>query len=202
MSAVSVGPDGLMRCRWGCESREMLEYHDAEWGYPVDSDITMFEKLSLEGFQSGLSWRTILRKRTHIRQAFHGFDFNEIALFSERDVERLLKDEGIVRHRGKITAIINNARLVQTLIEREGSLRSFIWRFAPGEDVLPADVPVVASPESVRLSKELKRQGWKFIGPTTVYAFMQGMGLVNGHQEECVIRSRVERARRAFSRPR
>lgn len=199
---TSVGPDGLFRCHWACESPELLEYHDVEWGYPVHSEIALFEKLSLEGFQAGLSWRTILHKRPHFRTAFHRFDFNEIVHFTERDVERLLQNVGIIRHRGKIEALINNAKCVQKLVQREGSFGSFIWRYEPDAGTLPALPTISRSPESLSLSKELKRQGWKFVGPTTVYAFMQSVGLVNDHKEGCVIRPKVERARREFNESR
>ena len=201
MSATIVGPDGKPRCRWSGAAPEFLGYHDAEWGLPVDDDHRLFEKLSLEGFQSGLSWRTILAKRENFRAAFHGFDFDRIARFTQRDVDRLLKDEGIVRHRGKIEAVVNNARRARELVEREGSLAAFIWRYEP-RDKPPAGTQTAStSAESIALSKELKKQGWKFVGPTTVYAFMQAMGLVNDHVEGCAIRAKVERARGKFRRP-
>jgi DNA-3-methyladenine glycosylase I len=161
----------------------------------------LFEKLSLEGFQSGLSWRTILAKRENFRAAFHDFDFDRIARFTERDLERLLKDEGIVRHRGKIAAVINNARRAQELAKREGSLAAFIWRYEPDAGRISKPQTASTSAESIALSKDLKKQGWKFVGPTTVYAFMQAMGLLNDHVEDCVIRSKVERARKNFKRP-
>jgi DNA-3-methyladenine glycosylase I len=198
MNATIFGPDGKSRCRWCAAAPEFLAYHDTEWGFPVDDDRRLFEKLSLEGFQSGLSWRTILAKRENFRAAFHGFDFDRIARFTERDVERLLKDAGIVRHRGKIEAVINNARRARELVKREGSLAAFIWRYA-GPQGKPQSASTSA--ESIALSKALKKQGWQFVGPTTVYAFMQAMGLVNDHAEECVIRSKVERARKSFKRP-
>ena len=161
----------------------------------------MFEKLSLEGFQSGLSWRTILVKRENFRGAFHDFDFNRIARFTPRDVERLLKDEGIVRHRGKIEAVINNARQAQELARREGSLAAFIWRHEPDAKQLSEPQTASTSAESLALSKALKKLGWKFVGPTTVYAFMQAIGLINDHVADCVIRGKVERARKSFQRP-
>jgi DNA-3-methyladenine glycosylase I len=157
--------------------------------------------LSLEGFQSGLSWRTILAKRENFRAAFHGFDFDRIARFTERDVNRLLKDEGIVRHRGKIEAVINNAQRARELVKREGSLAALIWRYEPDEKQLAKPQTVSTSAASIALSKDLKKQGWKFVGPTTVYAFMQAMGLVNDHVEDCVIGAKVERARKNFKRP-
>jgi DNA-3-methyladenine glycosylase I len=201
MSTSTVGSDGKSRCHWSSTAPEFLSYHDTEWGFPVGDDHRLFEKLSLEGFQSGLSWRTILNKRENFRAAFHHFDFNKIARFTQRDVDRLLKDEGIVRHRGKIEAVINNAQRAQELIKREGSLAAFLWRYeAEGERVTKPQT-ASTSAESLALSKELKKQGWKFVGPTTVYAFMQAMGLINDHVEDCVIRAEVERARASFRRP-
>jgi DNA-3-methyladenine glycosylase I len=201
MSATIPGPDGKPRCRWCGLAPEFLHYHDTEWGFPVRDDHRLFEKLSLEGFQSGLSWRTILVKREAFRAAFHGFDFDRIARFTGRDVERLLKDDGIVRHRGKIEAVINNARLARELVKRDGSLAAFIWRFEPGNEEVAKPQTASTSTASIGLSKELKKQGWKFVGPTTVYAFMQAMGLVNDHAEGCVIRAKVEAARKRFKRP-
>jgi DNA-3-methyladenine glycosylase I len=200
MTMTIVGPDGKPRCRWCGAAPEFLGYHDSEWGFPVDDDRRLFEKLSLEGFQSGLSWRTILAKRESFRAAFHDFDFHAIARFTARDVDRLLGDEGIVRHRGKIEAVINNARRAQELVERDGSLAAFLWRYEPARQPA-APQTASASAESIALSKELKKQGWKFVGPKTVYAFMQAMGLVNDHVEGCVTRANVERARKNFRRP-
>jgi DNA-3-methyladenine glycosylase I len=200
MSTTIVGPDGKARCRWSAAAPDFLHYHDSEWGFPVGDDRRLFEKLSLEGFQSGLSWRTILAKRENFRAAFHDFDFDRIARFTQRDVDRLLKDEGIIRHRGKIEAVINNARRAQELVAREGSLAAFLWRYEPAEQRATTEV-ASTSAESIALSKELKKQGWKFVGPTTVYAFMQAMGLVNDHAEACVTRTQVERARKSFGRP-
>jgi DNA-3-methyladenine glycosylase I len=194
-----VGPDGKTRCRWSGAVPEFLHYHDIEWGFPVSDDRRLFEKLCLEGFQSGLSWRTILAKRENFRAAFHDFDFDRIARFTQRDVARLLKDEGIIRHRGKIEAAINNARRAQELVKREGSLAAFLWRYEAKQLAKPQIVSTSA--ESIALSKELKKQGWQFVGPTTMYAFMQAMGLVNDHAEDCVIRAKVERARKTFKRP-
>ena len=201
MSTTIVAPDGKSRCRWCAAAPEFLDYHDTEWGFPVDDDHRLFEKLSLEGFQSGLSWRTILAKRENFRAAFRDFDFDRIARFTQRDLDRLLKDEGIVRHRGKIEAVINNARRAQELVKREGSLAAFIWRYEPDPKQLAKPQTVSTSAESLALSKDLKKQGWKFVGPTTVYAFMQAMGLINDHVEGCVIRAKVERARKSFKRP-
>lgn len=196
-----TGPDGKLRCRWCSAAPEFLDYHDAEWGFPVDDDFRLFEKLCLEGFQSGLSWRTILIKRENFRKAFHHFDYNKIARFTELDVERLLQNEGIVRHRGKIEAVINNAQRAQELVKREGSLAAFIWRYEPEASALAKPQTVSTSAESVALSKELKKQGWKFVGPTTVYAFMQAMGLVNDHVAGCVIRTKVAQSRAKFKQP-
>ena len=200
MSTTIVGPDGKSRCRWSGTAPDFLHYHDSEWGFPVGDDHRLFEKLSLEGFQSGLSWRTILAKRENFRAAFHHFDFDRIARFTGRDVDRLLKDDGIIRHRGKIEAVINNARRAQELVAREGSLAALLWRYEPAEQRTTPEV-VSTSAESIALSKELKKQGWKFVGPTTVYAFMQAMGLLNDHVEGCLIRAKVDRARRSFGRP-
>ncbi len=201
MSTTIVDTDGKSRCRWCGAAPEFLAYHDTEWGFPVSDDYRLFEKLSLEGFQSGLSWRTILAKRENFRAAFHDFDFDRIARFTQRDLTRLLKDEGIVRHRGKIEAVVNNARLARELVKREGSLAAFVWRYEPDKKQLAEPQTASTSAESLALSKDLKKLGWKFIGPTTVYAFMQAMGLVNDHAEDCVIRAKVERARKSFRRP-
>jgi len=201
VSATILGADGKARCRWSGAAPEFLNYHDIEWGFPVADDRRLFEKLSLEGFQSGLSWRTILAKRENFRAAFHDFDFDRIARFTRRDVERLLKDEGIVRHRGKIEAVINNAQRAQELVKQGGSLAAFIWRYEPQPGRLAKPQIASTSAEAIALSKDLKKQGWKFVGPTTVYAFMQAMGLVNDHVDGCVIRAKVERARKDFKRP-
>lgn len=189
------------RCPWSATAPGFPHYHDTEWGFPVGDDRRLFEKLSLEAFQSGLSWRTILTKRENFRKAFAGFDFRQVAEFAEDDVQRLLQDAGIVRHRGKIEAVINNARRAEELVRSEGSLAAFVWGYEPDPTTLPPPQSVTTSPESTALSKELKRRGWKFVGPTTVYAFMQAMGLLNDHTSDCAIREQVERARAAFSRP-
>lgn len=198
MSATIAGPDGKPRCRWCTAAPEFLSYHDREWGFPVDDDRRLFEKLSLEGFQSGLSWRTILAKRDNFRAAFQDFDFDRIARFTERDIARLLKDEGIVRHRGKIEAVVNNARRARELVKNEGSLATFFWRYEPDAKQLAKPQTASVSEASIALSKDLKKRGWTFVGPTTVYAFMQAMGLINDHAENCVVRAKVERARRTF----
>jgi DNA-3-methyladenine glycosylase I len=201
MSKTFIGPDRRPRCAWAAAAPDFLAYHDTEWGFPVADDRRLFEKLCLEGFQSGLSWRTILAKRENFRAAFQQFDFEQVARFTERDVERLLQDAGIVRHRGKIEAVINNARRTLELVDREGSLADFIWRYEPDPSAAPTRQSMSVSPESIALSKELKRRGWSFVGPTTVYAFMQAMGLVNDHAADCVIHTEVERARAIFARP-
>lgn len=196
------GPDGRPRCRWCTASAGYLAYHDHEWGFPVAEDRRLFEKLCLEGFQSGLSWRTILDKRENFRAAFHGFDFVHVARFGTDDVERLLQDAGIVRHRGKIEAAIHNAGRAIELVAEQGSLAAYVWRYeAPREAGDPGRL-VSTSAASIAMSRDLKKRGWKFVGPTTVYAFMQAMGLVNDHAPDCVIRAEAERARRAFRPPR
>jgi DNA-3-methyladenine glycosylase I len=201
------GEDGVTRCFWGASPAEYRDYHDTEWGFPVADDRRLFEKLVLEGFQSGLSWLTILRKRENFRSAFAGFDFERVARFGERDVERLLGDAGIVRHRGKIEAAIDNARRAVELVEAEGSIAAFVWRFEPDPSTRPrrmtwdALTEMAQTPESRALAKELKRRGWRFVGPTTVYAFMQAMGLVNDHLDRCDVRARAEQARAAFRPP-
>ena len=201
MSTTTIGSDGKSRCHWCAVAPEFLDYHDTEWGFPVSDDHRLFEKICLEGFQSGLSWRTILAKRENFRAAFHNFDFDRIARFTQRDIDRLLKDEGIVRHRGKIEAVINNAKRAQELVKLDGSLASFIWRYEPDTNQLANPQSASTSAESVTLSKALKKQGWKFVGPTTVYAFMQAMGLINDHVEDCMIKAQVEHTRKSFKRP-
>lgn len=186
------GTDGHVRCGWCSASPEYVAYHDTEWGVPVrDDDRRLFEKICLEGFQSGLSWLTILRKRENFRRAFAGFEIERVARFTGRDVNRLLKDAGIVRHRGKIESTINNARRCEELIEEFGSLSNYVWRFEPPRRARPRKLTwavlktMSTSPESVALSKDLRRRGWTFVGPTTMYAFMQAMGLVNDHLHGC-----------------
>jgi DNA-3-methyladenine glycosylase I len=202
---IVVGEDGTPRCFWADSAPEYRAYHDTEWGFPVDDDVRLFEKLSLEGFQAGLSWLTILRKREAFRSAFAGFDPQRVAAFGERDVARLLQDAGIVRHRGKIEAVINNAGRALELIAAEGSLAHFVWGFEPPPRRGPLDRERLAeralTDESVALAKELKRRGWRFVGPTTVYAFMQAMGVVNDHLDGCGARERADLARAEFTRP-
>ena len=199
--------DGIRRCYWPGEHADYIAYHDDEWGRPVADDVRLYEKICLEGFQSGLSWLTILRKRENFRAGFAGFDFRKVAGFGEDDVRRLLADAGIVRHRGKIESTINNARRAVELVAEAGSLASFIWSFEPK----PADRPgrfdretlmaITRSEASTALSKALKKRGWSFVGPTTMYAFMQSVGIVNDHLEGCRWRAACEDARSAFRRP-
>lgn len=197
----------MKRCWWCADVPEFLPYHDTEWGFPVVDDRRLFEKLTLESFQSGLSWRTILNKRDAFRAAFAGFDFTRVARFTARDRDRLLKDAGIVRHRGKIEAALNNARRACEAADEFGSLAAFVWRYEPDPKTRPRRLTrrkletTTTSPEARTLAKELKRRGWKFLGPTTVYAFMQAMGLVNDHLHDCAIRPAAEKARRAFTPP-
>jgi DNA-3-methyladenine glycosylase I len=201
MGDTVKGPDGQPRCRWCSATPDFLHYHDTEWGFPVDDDKRLFEKLCLESFQSGLSWRTILNKRENFRKAFHQFDYNKLAHFSEKNIEELLGNKGIVRHRGKIEAVINNAQRLKELIDKEGSLSAFVWRFAPKDNQVRIAQSASISQESISLAKELKKRGWKFVGPTTVYAFMQAMGLFNDHVEGCITKDKVESARKDFEKP-
>jgi len=194
-------PDGKVRCAWCSATSEYVDYHDREWGFPVSDDQRLFEKICLESFQSGLSWRTILAKRENFRNAFCHFDFEQVARFTHKDVNSLLKNEGIVRHRGKIEAVINNAKRAVELVNQEGSLATFFWCFEPDESKLPPPQSVTTSEESIALSKALKKLGWKFVGPTTLYAFMQAMGLINDHAEGCITRCEVNKARKRFKRP-
>jgi DNA-3-methyladenine glycosylase I len=201
------GPDGRERCWWCAGDEAFVPYHDEEWGFPVDDDRRLFEKICLEGFQAGLSWRTILNKRENFRKGFANFEIGKVARFGPKQVERLLGDAGIVRHRGKIESTINNARRAQEVAAEFGSLAAYFWRYEPAPSSRPnklthaALLKMATSPESLALSKDLKKRGWSFVGPTTVYAFMQAMGLVNDHQEICAMRSRAEQARQAFRRP-
>ncbi|MDR0227351.1 MAG: DNA-3-methyladenine glycosylase I [Burkholderiaceae bacterium] len=196
MATLFTAPDGRPRCHWCAATPAYQAYHDREWGFPVADDRRLFEKLSLEGFQAGLSWLTILNKRENFRAAFAGFDFDAVARFNEDDVLRLLQDTGIVRHRGKIEAVIHNARCAQEMVASEGSLATFFWRHVPV--ATPQAGPVSETAGSRALSRELKKRGWKFVGPTTVYSFMQAMGLVNDHAVGCAVRDEVEQARQGF----
>ncbi len=206
-SGLIEGPDGRMRCFWHGNLPDYMHYHDQEWGRPVADDRRLFEKICLEGFQSGLSWLTILRKRENFRAGFANFEFDKVAEFGDADIERLLQDAGIVRHRGKIVSTINNAKRAREMADEFGSLAAWFWRFEPGPEERPGKVDLVhlrANPStavSVRISKDLKKRGWSFVGPTTVYAFMQAMGLVNDHLEGCICRDEIEKERNAFVRP-
>ena len=197
---------GRVRCWWCGDDELYRSYHDHEWGRPVGDDVRLFEKLCLEGFMSGLSWLTILRKRDHFRAAFAGFWPEVVAAFTEADVARLLQDAGIVRHRGKIEATINNARRYAALVEERGSLAAYVWSFEPQRRPRRLDLPaLLAAPttaESMAMSKDMRRRGWSFVGPTTVYSMMQAAGVVNDHLTGCSARAPVEAARRAFTRPR
>jgi DNA-3-methyladenine glycosylase I len=197
----------VTRCWWCGDHEDYRAYHDEEWGRPVADDRLLFEKMSLEGFQSGLSWLTILRKRENFRRAFAGFDWKKVARFDEAKVEELLQDAGIVRHRGKIEAVIHNARLMGDLVAEHGSFAKFVWGYEPGPGQRPERVDydtlmnLARTPESGALAKALKKRGFRFFGPTTAYAFMQAMGLVNDHLAGCSTRRKVEEERRAFRRP-
>lgn len=199
MIELATGEDGVTRCSWSMATAQYRRYHDQEWGFPVGNDRRLFEKICLEGFQSGLSWRTILEKRENFRSAFHDFDFHRIAEFGETDVERLVQDAGIIRHRGKIEATINNARRAIELVQDEGSLARYFWQYEPMDRLWDGKQMAVSTDGSKAMSKDLKKRGWKFVGPTTAYAFMQAMGLVNDHLPGCDTRDKVEEARRKFS---
>jgi len=206
-SGLTEGADGRVRCQWSGADPLYQRYHDVEWGRPMADNVRLFEKLCLEGFQSGLSWITILRKRENFRAAFRGFEIETVAAFDARDVNRLLGDAGIVRHRGKIESTINNARRALELIEEHGSLARFYWSFEPPAQERPRriDWPALKSlgqtEASNRLSRALRKRGFSFVGPTTAYAFMQAMGLVNDHVEGCAFRAAVEEERTRFKRP-
>lgn len=200
--------DGLPRCPWAGDDTLYRTYHDREWGRPVTSDARLFEKICLEGFQSGLSWITILRKRERFREVFHGFDIARVAQMGEADIERLLTDQGIIRHRGKIAATINNARRALLLQQEFGSLAAYFWRFEPRPEHRPSDLSweslrqLAQTDASRALSKDLRKRGFAFVGPTTCYAFMQAMGMVNDHMDGCFCRDAVEAERHALVRPR
>jgi len=198
-----TGEDGTTRCFWAGPQADYIDYHDNEWGNPVKDDTRLFEKICLEGFQSGLSWYTILSKRENFRKAFHGFDIKKVASMGEADIERLVLDAGIIRHRGKIKSTINNANRALELIEEQGSLAKYFWSYEP-KNRAPinsrADVPATTD-VSTAISKDLKRRGWSFVGPTTAYAFMQAMGMVNDHIVGCHAYERIEKLRAEFIRP-
>jgi DNA-3-methyladenine glycosylase I len=197
-----IGDDGVARCAWGDHPDIYRDYHDTEWGFPVADDVALFEKLALEGFQSGLSWLTILVKRENFRAAFDGFDFSVVAGYGPAQVDRLLADAGIVRHRGKIAATIHNAGCAVDMAAAEGSLAGFLWRYEPDPGLAGPGSEVASESDASRaLAKELKRRGWRFVGPTTVHSFIQAMGMVNEHHDGCVTRPAVDAARAAFVRP-
>lgn len=206
-NGLRVSDDGRSRCWWPGDDPLYVGYHDTEWGRPVDDDRRLFEKLCLEGFQSGLSWLTILRKRPRFREAFAGFDPAAISRFGEDDFERLMADSGIVRNRAKILATINNARRYAELVAETGSLAAFLWRYEPDPVTRPPvlDHPTLlkmgVSPESKAMSRDLRRRGWAFVGPTTAYAAMEAIGIVNDHLDGCWVRPIIEKQRRAFRRP-
>ncbi|MFC6339866.1 DNA-3-methyladenine glycosylase I [Pseudomonas sp. CCM 7891] len=199
--------EGITHCAWRTSAPEYRHYHDHEWGLPVADDIQLFEKICLEGFQAGMAWITILRKREHFRRAFEGFDYRKVAQYTEQDIERLMADPGIVRNRAKIMSVINNARRACELVEETGSLAAWMWSFEPSADERPAVVDLAywtknpTSKASVRLSRALKKRGWTFVGPTTMYALMQAMGMVNDHLEGCICRQQIEHCRQQFNRP-
>ncbi|KRP54613.1 DNA-3-methyladenine glycosylase I [Pseudomonas poae] len=205
-AGLTMDETGRSWCTWRTAAPEYLRYHDHEWGVPVADDIRLYEKICLEGFQAGLAWITILRKREQFRAAFDGFDFRRVAQYGEADIERLMHDPGIVRNRAKIMSTINNARRACELVDETGSLARWLWAFEPGPDERPARVDMAywtanpTSPASVRLSKALKKRGWSYVGPTTMYALMQAMGMVNDHLEGCACREQVEALRRQFKR--
>lgn len=195
------------RCFWAHNDDLYENYHDNEWGYPVDNDMRLFEKVCLEGFQSGLSWLTILKKRENFRVAFDGFDFYKVALYGPDEIDRLLGDAGIVRHRGKIEATINNAARAIELKQEFGTLAAYFWQFEPDQSDRPDNITeeelrkMAQTDVSKNLAKDLKKRGWKFFGPTTAYAFMQAMGLVNDHTQDCFCRGKAVKAREAFTKP-
>lgn len=206
-SGLAPGPDGRLRCLWCVSAPEYVRYHDEEWGFSTADDVRLFEKICLEGFQSGLSWLTILRKREAFRRAFAGFDREKVARFGPSDVQRLLADAGIVRHRGKIESTINNARRACDVADELGSLAAYVWRFEPEPATRPARITwdtvraMPTTPASIALSKDLRKRGFTFVGPTTMYAFMQAVGIVDDHLDRCAIRPEAERTRCEFERP-
>ena len=207
MDGLIIGEDGRHRCWWCGDKADYMNYHDAEWGVPVVGDQRLFEKICLEGFQSGLSWLTILRKRKNFRAAFADFDYRQVALYKGADVDRLVQEKGIVRHRKKIESAINNAKRACELVEEFGSLSAYFWQYEPEQSDRPAHcdyetlTAMRKTPASIAMSKDLKKRGWSFVGPTTAYAFMQSMGMVNDHVEGCEWRSHTEQLRQAFIRP-
>lgn len=207
MNGLIEGADGCCRCEWCGDKADYVAYHDLEWGVPVDDERRLFEKICLEGFQSGLSWLTILRKRENFRRAFSEFDFERVAGYGASDVERLLQNAGIVRHRQKIESVINNAGRACEVVEEFGSLAAYFWQYEPVKGSRPERIDYATvmnmskTAESIAMSKDLKRRGWSWVGPTTAYAFMQSMGMVNDHLEGCDWRSRTQTLRQSFRRP-
>jgi len=201
------GSDGKNRCLWHGNDPEYLRYHDEEWGNPVDNDIQLFEKICLEGFQAGLSWLTILRKRDNFREAFDGFDYNKVSKYSDKNIERLVLNAGIIRHRGKIVSTINNANRALEMVEEFGSLGSYFWQYEPTKKQRPSKfdykslTSFTITDQSKAMSKDLKKRGWSFVGPTTCYAFMQAMGIVNDHIDGCICREKITNKRQKFKRP-
>lgn len=202
MSDVVIGGDGVRRCRWPGEDGLYVDYHDTEWGRPEEGDAALLEKVALEGFQAGLAWITVLRKREAFRKHFAGFAPEKVARFGERQITKMLADPAIIRHRGKIESAINNARRAVAAIDEQGSLANLFWPFAPRAATAPRDFGDLAAvtPASIALSKELKRRGWTFVGPTTMHAMMQAMGMVNDHLVGCHVRAQCERLRRPVAR--
>ncbi len=198
---LDIDDQGVVRCSWAASAPEFYDYHDTEWGFPVSDEFRLFEKICLEGFQSGLSWRTILAKRENFRAAFAGFDYRKIANFDEADVNRLQNDAGIIRHKGKINATINNARRAIEMAEEFGSVAAYLWQFEPDPKEVDPPQSMSVSPTSIALSKDLKKRGWKFVGPTTMFALMQAMGLINDHKIGCHCRERAAKARADFKKP-
>lgn len=202
-----IESDGRIRCGWCGTDALYMHYHDEEWGRPVANDQYLFEKICLEGFQAGLSWLTVLKKRENFRKAFHQFDIRRVADFNSRNVDRLVKDSGIIRHRGKIESVINNARRALEMTDAFGSLAAYFWKFEPPESGRAkqpgygAAQTITQSTESTRMSQDLKKRGWTFVGPVTLYAFMQSVGIVNDHVQGCDVRAAVEKARQNFIRP-
>ncbi|EAQ03615.1 DNA-3-methyladenine glycosylase I [Pseudooceanicola batsensis HTCC2597] len=198
---ITLGPDGRPRCSWVRQTEDFIPYHDDEWGWPIADDRHLFEKLCLESFQSGLSWRTVLSKRENFRSAFENFDMGAVVEFSAEDRTRLLNDAGIIRHAGKIDAVINNAARAQELVAEHGSLSAYVWSWEPAPEELGAPQSQTTCPSAIAMSKDMKQRGWKFVGPTTLFAFMQSMGLLNDHAEGCCMRGPVDAARARFQRP-
>ena len=198
---IGVTDDGMVRCLWPGMDESYMEYHDTEWGVPVGDDDGLFERICLEGFQSGLSWITILRKRKNFRQAFKNFNIEKVARLDEKDFQRLINDEGIIRHKGKIQATINNAQRATEIINEKGSLASYLWSWEPAEEVRVRKTNRSLSTASEALSKDLKKRGWSWVGPTTIYSFMQAVGMVNDHSRKCHTWGKIEDMRTKFIRP-